>query len=98
MSKFTPEQRSKIINRVEKLRKKGLPLQDACREAGTTTASYYSWTRESDEPTKVVFNKTPETKKRKYSKKVNKKDEVGKVFAFYGTPEDIKNLMGELNG
>lgn len=105
MAYYSEQERAKFVKRVDRLREKGMTLAEACKEVGVAGRSYANWKKNgasspynNDEPTKVVFNKTPEQKtKRKYNKKANKTND-NKVFAFFGSPEDIKQLVGELNG
>lgn len=105
MAYYSEQQRAKFVEKIDRLREKGLTLAEACEKVGVAGRSYKNWKDNGvsspygdEKPAKVVFNKTPEQKtKRKYNKKSNKTSE-NKVFAFFGSPEDIKQLVGELNG
>lgn len=84
------------VAKVEALRKAGKTVQDACREMGISSDSYYKAKRRNGAITKSGKVRRPYTRRKITITELPTTPLTGKVCVFYGTPDQVSQLVGLL--
>lgn len=81
------EKSKEKYEQIEKLRRSGVTVEAACKEAGATSTSYYNWRTRLGKKTKA---KGPKRARKAAPLKVFDMPQVqGRAFIVFGTPTEL---------